>query len=57
MLRNARATLQKASAAISGENYDDATKWLTEVREKLEPVIVEVQKIPPASKGGRRRGR
>jgi hypothetical protein len=56
-LRGARATLQKASAAISAGNYDDAGKWLTEVRGKLDASIVEVQKIPPPAKGTRKRGR
>jgi hypothetical protein len=46
-LRHARATLQKASAAISTGNYDDAAKMLTEVRGKIDAVIGEVQKIPP----------
>jgi hypothetical protein len=54
-LRTARADLQKASAAISAGNYEDATKLLTEVREKLDAAIVEMKNIPP--RAGRRSGR
>jgi hypothetical protein len=46
-LRDARAHLQKASASISGGNYDEATKTLTQVRGKLDAAIVDVQNIPP----------
>jgi hypothetical protein len=46
-LRDARALLQKASAAITAGNYEDATKTLTEVRGKLDAALVDVQNIPP----------
>lgn len=46
-LRTARADLQKASAAISAGNYEDATKLLTEVRGKLDAAIAQVRNIPP----------
>ena len=46
-LRDARANLQKASAAISAGNYAEATKTLTEVREKVDAALVDVQNIPP----------
>jgi hypothetical protein len=46
-LADARASLQKASAAISAGNYDEATKLLTEVRGKVDPAIAETEKIPP----------
>jgi len=57
-LRNARASLQKASASISGGNYADATKVLTEVRGKLDTAIAEVKNIPPRPpRAPRKRGR
>ena len=46
-LRTARADLQKASAAISAGNFEDATKVLTDVRGKLDAAIAEVKNIPP----------
>ena len=46
-LRDARADLQKASAAITAGNYADATKVLTDVRGKLTPALADVQSIPP----------
>ena len=46
-LAAARADLQKASAAISAGNYKDGTILLTDVREKLDAAIAEVEKIPP----------
>ena len=46
-LRDARGHLQKASAAISAGNYEDATKTLREVRGKLDAALVDVQNIPP----------
>jgi len=46
-LHAARADLQKASAAISAGNFEDATKVLTAVRGKLDAAIAEVKKIPP----------
>ena len=54
-LRDDRASLQKASAAISAGNYEEASGMLTEVRGKLDAAIVKVAKIPP--KPVRRRGR
>ena len=54
-LRDARADLQKASAAITAGNYPDATKTLTEVRGKLTAAVADVQRIPP--KPARKRGR
>jgi hypothetical protein len=45
-LRDARTALQKASAAISGGNYEEATKVLTEVRGKLDAATTEVKNIP-----------
>lgn len=46
-LRDARAHLQKASAAISGGNYEEAGKLLANVRGKLDAAITEVRNIPP----------
>ena len=46
-LRDARALLQKASAAITAGNYEDATRTLTEVRGKLDAALVDLQRIPP----------
>lgn len=46
-LRDVRALLQKASASMTGGNYEDATKTLTEVRGKIDAALVAVQKIPP----------
>lgn len=54
-LRDARANLQEASAAISAGNYVEADKVLTEVRGKLDAAVAEVQKIPP--RPARKRGR
>lgn len=54
-LGDARASLQKASAAISAGNYPDATKVLTEVRGILDTAIGQVQNIPP--RPARKRGR
>jgi hypothetical protein len=45
-LADARASLQKASAAITAGNYEDATAVLTEVRGKLDAAIAEAQNIP-----------
>jgi hypothetical protein len=47
VLAGARTSLQKASAAISAGNLDEATRVLTEVREKLDAAIGEIEKIPP----------
>jgi hypothetical protein len=46
-LRDARADLQKASAAITAGNYADATEMLTAVRGKLTAALADVQSIPP----------
>lgn len=53
-LKNARAAmaaaqtrLQEARTLIGGENYEEATKTLTEVRGNLDAAIAEVEKIPP----------
>jgi hypothetical protein len=54
-LRDARASLQKASAAISAGNYAAAGQVLTEVRGKIDAAITEVQNIPP--RPARKRGR
>jgi hypothetical protein len=54
-LAEARTHLQKASAAISAGNYEDATTLLTEVRGKLDAAITEVQNIPRSP--ARRRNR
>ncbi|HET7694199.1 MAG TPA: DUF4398 domain-containing protein [Vicinamibacterales bacterium] len=55
-LRDARAHLQKASAAISAGNFEEATKLLTDVRGKVEPALTNVQNIPRAkdTRGARR---
>jgi hypothetical protein len=50
-LRNARTTLQKASATITAGNFEEATGMLTEVRGKLDAAIAEAQKIPPTRRG------
>jgi len=50
----ARADLQKASAAISAGNYEDATILLTEVRGKLDAAIAEIEKISPPRPAPRR---
>ena len=54
-LRDGRALLQKASAAITAGNYEEATRTLTAVRGKLEGALVDVQNIPP--RPPRKRGR
>jgi len=53
-LAAARTALQKASAAISAGNFEDASILLTEVREKLDAVIADVEKIPPPRPARRR---
>ena len=53
-LTAARADLQKASAAISAGNYEEATILLTEVRGKLDAAIEAVEKIPPPRPARRR---
>ena len=45
-LKDARAHLQKASAAITAGNFEEATKLLTEVRGKVDAALVSVQNIP-----------
>ena len=45
-LRDARAHLQKASAAISAGNFEEATKTLTDVRGKVNTALVDAQNIP-----------
>jgi hypothetical protein len=55
VLADVRAGLQEASAAMSGGNFEDATKRLTEVRGKLDPAITQAQNIPRSP--ARRRGR
>jgi len=44
-LKDARAHLQKASAAITAGNLEEATKTLTEVRGKVDVALVNVQNI------------
>lgn len=46
VLADARARLQEASAAMSGTNFEDATKQLTEVRGKLDAAFAALQNIP-----------
>jgi len=46
VLKDARAHLQKASAAITAGNYEEASKTLADVRGKVDAALVEVQKIP-----------
>jgi len=46
-LASARATLQKASAAISAGNFAEATDLLTDVRGKLDAAVGDVERIPP----------
>jgi Mg-chelatase subunit ChlI len=55
VLRTARTDLQKASAAITAGNYEDATRVLKEVRGKLDAAITAVKKIPPRPVRKRRR--
>lgn len=45
-LRDARAHLQKASAAISAGNFEEATRTLTQVRGKIDAALASVQNIP-----------
>jgi hypothetical protein len=54
-LAEAQAQLQEARTAISGGNYEDATKSVTAVREKLDAAIERVEKIPrPKARSPRR---
>ena len=46
VLKDARAHLQKASAAITAENYEEAAKTLADVRVKLNAALTDVQNIP-----------
>jgi tetratricopeptide (TPR) repeat protein len=45
-LREARAHLQKASAAITAGNFEEATKILTDVRRNVDAALHGVQNIP-----------
>jgi tetratricopeptide (TPR) repeat protein len=55
-LRDARAHLQKASAAITAGNFEEAAKLLTAVRGKVDAALIDVQNIPRSKdpKGSRR---
>jgi hypothetical protein len=46
VLKDARAHLQKASAAITAGNYEEAAKTLADVRGKVDAALTELQKIP-----------
>ena len=54
VLHDARADLQKASAAITGRNYDAAAKLLAQVRGKVDAAITDVQRIPPRPRRSRK---
>lgn len=56
VLKEARAHLQKASAAITAGNFEEATKTLTGVRGKLDAALTDVQNIQRSkdAKTGRR---
>ena len=54
-LKDARARLQKASAAITAGNFEEATTILTEVRGKVDAALVNVRNIPKAKSSGPRK--
>ena len=56
VLKEARAHLQKASAAITAGNFEDATRTLAAVREKVDTALSDVQNIQRSkdAKTGRR---
>jgi hypothetical protein len=56
VLKDARAHLQKASAAIGAGNYDEAAKTLAQVRVKVDAALIDAQKIPPRAKRPQKRG-
>ena len=56
-LRDARAHLQKASAAITAGNFEEAAKLLTDVRGKVNAALTDVQNIPRSKDKGPRRSR
>jgi hypothetical protein len=56
-LKDARAHLQKASAAITAGNFEEASTTLADVRKKVDGALVDVQNIPRSTdvKGKRKR--
>jgi hypothetical protein len=56
-LKDARARLQKASAAITAGNFEEAATTLADVRRKVDGALVDVQNIPRSTDAKTKRKR